>query len=190
MVSTICCNSLFSSGEIVMERIKKWAGMFIVALALAVLLTRLVGFGTEQAEAASTKTLMIGPSAFTAVYNIDPWYKGDGFFLNGSLLTAPINLDAGKKITGYTVYYYDNDATNLCVQVWLQRPLQDFDGDVLLPGTLGVCSSSAIDTLPRIMVATLPAPYKLLETDAPFVQVDFSDFNSNLYLRGVAIHYK
>jgi hypothetical protein len=168
-----------------MDRIKQWAGTFVVALALAVLFTRFVGVGTETADAASTKTLWIGSTSFVPGEDTVTWMISGPYFMGDGSLVAPIPLAAGKKIVGFTVDYLDNNPTyELCAALSID-PAGSDNGENKAEGcTSGASASDGTLTLP------LAQPYKLLSSDIPYVLVYFYSKNSNLRVYNVGILYK
>jgi hypothetical protein len=168
-----------------MDRIKQWAGTFIVALALAVLLTRFAGVGTESADAASTKTLWIGSNSFVPGEDTVTWLISGPSFMGDGSFGAPIPLAAGKKIVALTVDYFDNNPSyELCAALSID-PAGGDSGENKAEGcTSGASASNGILTLP------LEPPYKLLSSDIPYVLVYFYSKNSNLRVYNVGILYK
>jgi hypothetical protein len=171
-----------------MERIKQWAGTFIVALALAVLLTRFAGVGTESADAAAPKEVVISPYQFVAYNGNSYWYAFNGELSGTGYFQAAVPLPAGKKITGITIHAYDNHAGyNVCASVYITHPMTD-SGEV--PDLDTVCTSSA--SLFRAWPSKTWDAYKLQPGDIAIVRVDFQSptYDPNLKLHGVAIQYK
>jgi hypothetical protein len=174
-----------SSKEKIMERIKQWAGMFIVALALAVLLTRLDGAGTESADAASTKILWLGSASFVPTNEEATWTLNGSYFVGSGFFFAPINLPAGKKIEGITFDYLDNaPSDDLCAAVWV-----DPVGLASVSEKVIGCSSGYLDSLASLKVALSP-PYTLKSSDIPFVMVHFDTHSTDLRMYNVGIRYK
>jgi hypothetical protein len=170
-----------------MAQLKQWIGTLVVALALAVLLTRLTGPHTGTTEAASTKTLMIGAAAFGPYHDSNSWFNSGTNMYGSGTFNAPIPLEAGRKITGITVYFYDNTPFMLCFSAHVVKATGTAFDDVVL--SLGDCSSGASTTMPNSMSDTFTA-YKLQPGDTAFVAVNFTGEDGDLILRGVAIQYK
>jgi hypothetical protein len=170
-----------------MERIKQWAGTFIVALALAVLLTRFIGAGTESADAATPKEVVISPYEFVSASGTG-WSSVDGRISGAGHFHAAAPLAAGKKITGITIHAYDNHiGYNICAWVIIAHPMTDAGG---LPALGSVCTSGASNF--REWPSTTWEAYKLQPGDVAIVRVLFENptFDSSLWLHGVAIQYK
>jgi hypothetical protein len=168
-----------------MDRIKQWAGMFIVALALAVLLTKLVGTGAESDDAASTKTLWLSSANFVPTNEQGTWTLNGSYFVGSGYFFAPINLPAGKKIEGITFDYLDNEPSDeLCAAVWIDP--------VGLPSAaqkIGGCSSGTLATMASLNVPLSPS-YSLKSSDMPFVVVYFDTHSAALRMYNVGIQYK
>jgi hypothetical protein len=168
-----------------MDRIKQWTGMFVVALALAVLLTRFAGIGTETADAASTKTLWIGSTSLVPADGTVNWTINGSHLMGDGYFYAPITLPAGKKIMGITIDYLDNDPDNqICATVWV-----DPAGSATASPQIGGCSTATSAT-PATITLPLSPSYKLLSSDVPFVAVFLGNHVSTLRLYTVGIMYK
>jgi hypothetical protein len=168
-----------------MTHIKQWAGMFMVALVLAVLLTRFAGPGTETAEADSPKTLWLGPSNFVPGADYTQWrlyghyVTGDGYFY------APVMLPPGKKITGMTVDYLDFAfGDELCVRLFV-----DPAGSFSSTSKAGGCSTTD-DHLTRSLAFPVSPSYKVAATDTLHVWVLLEGNTDDLQLYSVGIQYK
>jgi hypothetical protein len=170
-----------------MERIKHWVGTFIVALALAVLLTRFTGVGTESADAATPKEVVISPYQFVSAGG-SGWSAVDGNISGVGYFHAAVPLAAGKKISGITIHALDNHiGYNICAWVVIAHPMTDA-GELPELGT--VCTSGASPF--REWPSTTWEPYKLQPGDVAIVRVLFQNptYDPSLWLHGVSIQYK
>jgi hypothetical protein len=170
-----------------MALLRKWVGTVIVAAALVVLLTNLVGLQAETAEAAAPKKLWINPSEFVPATGSMTWINGGAVLIADSTLQARVHLPANKKIVGMTMYYRDNtDPSDLCATLTVQHA-----GTSATPTTLAnnVCSSGAATTYPN-SVSIAFSPYKLLKNDTPYVSVTFDSASFLLVLDSISIQYK
>jgi hypothetical protein len=168
-----------------MDRIKQWAGMFIVALALAVLLTRFDGLRTQSADAASTKILWLTSANFVRTNEQGTWSLNGSYFVGSGYFFAPVSLPVGKKIEGITFEYLDNEPSDdLCASVWI-----DPVGIATATQRVGGCSSGASSSAASIKFALSPA-YTIKSSDMPFVAAYFDTHSTHLRIFNVGIMYK
>jgi hypothetical protein len=169
----------------IMTQLRQWSAMFIVALALAVLLNRFAGPGTETAEADSPKTLWLGPSNFVPGSEYTRWRLYGHFITGDGYFYAPVMLPPGKKITGMTVDYLDFAfSDDLCA-----RLLVDPAGSVSSTSKANGCSTS-YDPLARSLAFPVSPSYKVAATDTLYVWVLLEGNTDDLQLYSVGIQYK
>jgi hypothetical protein len=167
-----------------MTHIKQWAGMFIVALALAVLINKFAGPGTETAEADSPKTLWLGAASFVPTRHLNLWHSGGPGIIGEGYFIAPITLPPGKKITGMTVDFVDlaSDPLTLCVWLYIDAPG---------PGVNTIASGCSTNPNTSSSMAFPVSPsYKLSPSDIPFVEVRLQGYSEEMRLHRVGIQYK
>jgi hypothetical protein len=173
-------------GAMVMQRIRRIAEVFIVAVALVIVGGRMLDLQAETADAASPKILWISPSEFTPINHNTVWYNYGSDLYGIGNFTARIQLPAKRSLTGITAYYYDNsNPGDVCVSLLIEHaglPLQS----PTIP-VLGLCSQG--QQIANTSMSQTFAAYKLQPNDLAFVEVDLIG-SPNVSVRSIAIQFK